>query len=131
MALLSDHFLLECKELDKDHERLAELVSDITDMLDSGSTENCKTMVLEFINTTKKHFAREEHFLTKIGYPDVEKHSRHHRQLYEKMDHILEFAELAETNEMARESLKKELVYLLMDDVITTDLEFKAFISDH
>jgi hypothetical protein len=46
------------------------------------------------------------------------------------MDHLLEFASAAEENEMARESLRKELVFFLMDDVITTDMDFKNFIKD-
>ena len=43
---------------------------------------------------------------------------------------ILEFAEKVAVNEMAGESLKKELVYFVMDDVITTDMDFKEFIAD-
>jgi hypothetical protein len=31
---------------------------------------------------------------------------------------------------MARDSLRKELVFFLMDDVITTDMEFKNFIEE-
>ena len=42
---------------------------------------------------------------------------------------MLEFAGLVSVNEMARESLKTELVFFVMDDVITTDLDFKNFIS--
>ncbi len=129
MVELSETFVLECNELDKDHERLVEMVNEITDMLDQGITENCKEKVQAFIDFTKGHFNREEQFLIKVGYPDVGKHRKHHHQLYEKMDHILEFADSVTVNEMARESLRKELVFFLMDDVITTDLDFKAFIS--
>ncbi|MEE8393357.1 MAG: hemerythrin domain-containing protein [Rhodospirillales bacterium] len=129
MVELSETYVLECEELDKDHRRLVEMVNEITDRLDSGDPVNCKGMVLEFVNFAKGHFGREEQFLTKVGYPDVGKHREHHRQLDEKMEHIVEFAESASVNEMARESLKKELVFFLMDDVITTDLDFKAFIG--
>jgi len=36
---------------------------------------------------------------------------------------------MAGINQLARESLRKELVYFLMDDVITKDMEFKRFIK--
>lgn len=130
MVELSQTFLLECEELDKDHKRLIEMVNDISDVIDSGKTDSCKSMVLELVNFARAHFNREEKFLTKAGYPDVGKHRRHHRQLDHKMEHILEFADKVAVNEMAGESLKKELVYFVMDDVITTDMDFKEFIAD-
>ena len=45
------------------------------------------------------------------------------------MEHLLEFARMAEENELARESLKKELVFFVLDDVITADMDFKAFVA--
>ena len=130
MVELSDTFVMETEVLDRDHERLVEMVNAITERIDSGHTENCKTDVLELVNFAKGHFSREEQLLTKAGYPDVGKHRTHHRLLDRKMEHILEFAEKVAVNEMARESLKRELVYFVMDDVITTDMDFKAFIAD-
>ena len=46
------------------------------------------------------------------------------------MDHMLEFARVAGENPMAQERLRKELVYFLLDDVITTDMDFKTFIKE-
>jgi len=131
MVELSETFVLECEELDKDHQRLVDMVNEITDGIDNGNFENCKSKVLDFVNFTKAHFRREEKLLAKMDYPDVSDHCQHHRQLDEKMEHILEFAETAGSNEMACESLKKELVYFVMDDVITTDMDFKAFIRNN
>ena len=129
MVELSETFLLESETLDKDHQTLVEMVNEISDLLDSGETGNCKTKVLEFINFAKAHFGREEQILNKAGYPNVAKHQKHHKDLDRKMEHMLEFAGLVNVNEIARESLKKELVFFVMDDVITTDLDFKNFIN--
>ena len=129
MVQLSETFLMESQALDKDHQRLVEMVNDITQMLDGGEIENCKTKVLNFVKFVKSHFAREEQLLNKVGYPNVDKHQKHHKELYPKMDHMLEFADMVAVNAQARESLKKELVFFVMDDVITTDLDFKKFIS--
>ena len=130
MVNLSNTFLLECEELDQDHKRLVEMVNDISAQIDSGNTQTCKAMVLNFINFAKRHFGREEILLTEAGYPDVDKHRKHHRELNDKMQHILEFVDKVEVNEMAGQSLKKELVYFVMDDLITTDMDFKAFIAN-
>ena len=68
--------------------------------------------------------------LVKAGYPNVKKHQDHHKSLNTQMDHMIEFAEMAGENQMARDSLRKELVFFLMDDVITADMEFKNFIEE-
>ncbi len=130
MVELTDTFVIDCEKLDKDHQCLIDMVNDISQRIDDGNTEDCKTKVLELIKFAKGHFSREEQLLTKVGYPDVGKHRKHHRQLGRKMEHILEFAGQVAVNEMAGKSLKKELVYFVMDDVITTDMDFKDFIAD-
>lgn len=130
MVEFSETFELDCGELDQDHRRLIEMLNEIVAMLDDGKTGNCKSKVQEFVNFSKAHFRREERFLAKAGYPGLQEHCEHHIRLNKKMDHILEFADMAGVNEKARESLKKELVFFLMDDVITTDLDFKSFIED-
>lgn len=129
MVEFSESFKLDCEELDGDHRQLKEMVDEIVAMLDANETANCKAKVLEFVNFSKLHFAREELFLSDHGYPDTDKHRKHHASLDQKMEHMLEFAGMVAVNEKARESLKKELVYFLMDDVISTDLNFKSFVK--
>ena len=130
MVEFTDTFELDCDELDKDHQRLVEMVNEIVAMLDEGKTETCESKVSEFVYFAKRHFGREERLLAKAGYPDVQKHCEHHALLKTQMEHILEFARMVDVNDKARESLKRELVYFLMDDVITTDLEFKTFMQE-
>ncbi len=130
MVKLSKTFELECESLDRDHRRLVEMVNGIVAMLDEGVCENCENRVYEFINFAKGHFSREEQLLAKSGYPQVAKHRRHHQELGKKMEHLVQFAGMAGINEMARESLKKELVFFVMDDIITTDLDFKDFVAE-
>ena len=129
MVELTETFVLECEELDKDHKRLVEMVNDIAESIDKGLSGNFSGMVNEFVNFAKEHFYREEQFLEKNGYPEATTHHQHHQTLIDKMEHIQKFAASAETNELARESLKRELIYLLMDDLITTDMDFKNYIK--
>ena len=129
MVELTKTFVLECEELDRDHKRLVEMVNDITKDIEKGETEHCSSKVLSFVNFAKAHFFREEKILKEAGYPDLEKHHEHHKKLILKMEHIQEFAASAKTNKIARSSLKKELVFFLMDDLITTDLDFKSYID--
>jgi len=130
MVELTSSFKLEFEALDKDHQKLADIVGQIVMAIDNGEAEKCQDLVTNFVQSAKSHFTREEAFLIKAGYPNVEKHLQHHKGLNTKMDHLIEFANMAGENEMARDSLRKELVFFLMDDVITTDMEFKNFIEE-
>lgn len=129
MVELTQSFLLESETLDLDHQHLADFLNEILRDIDSGKAQKCKLLVPNFVKATKAHFAKEEAFLVKISYPNVEKHREHHKSLNYKMEHMIEFSRMADENEMARESLRKELLFFLMDDVITTDLEFKAYLE--
>jgi len=130
MVELSSSFEIDEKMIDQDHRRMVEMVNAIIKAIDEGNPKTCQKLVPDFVAFAKQHFSREEALLATVRYPDTEKHREHHRTLNEKMEHILEFARMAENNEMARESLKKELVFFLMDDVITSDLEFKEYLSE-
>ena len=130
MVELTGNFVLECEELDNDHKRLVEMVNNITEDIDKGQTSDCNSKVHDFVNFAKGHFSREEQLLKRNCYPDVAKHHKHHQTLITKMEHIQEFAASAATNQFACDSLKSELVFLLMDDLITTDLDFKGYLDD-
>jgi hemerythrin len=130
MVELTPSFLLEYEALDQDHQRLADIVNQIVKAIDDGEAEKCESLVGDFVKSAKSHFAKEEALLVRIGYPNVKKHQAHHKSLYIKMDHMIEFAKMAGENQMARDSLRKELVFFLMDDIITVDMDFKNFIAE-
>jgi hemerythrin len=130
MVELTSSFKLDYEALDKDHERLADLVNEIVEAIDNEDGANCEKLVVDFVKSAKSHFAKEEALLAKVGFPNVEKHHDHHKNLNTKMDHLIEFAKMAGENQMARDSLRKELVFFLMDDVITADMDFKSFIEE-
>ena len=129
MVELTPSFLLESETLDRDHQRLAEIVNEVVEAIDEGEAGKCGDLVVELVRSAKSHFAREEALLVKFGYPNVEKHRDHHRSLSTKMEHMIEFAKMAGEDQLARDSLRKELVFVLMDDIITTDMDFKNFMS--
>ncbi len=130
MVELTPSFLLDYESLDRDHQRLADIVNQIVQSIDDDEAEKCEGLVSDFVKSSKEHFSNEEALLVKVGYPDVKKHQDHHKSLNTKMDHMIEFAKMAGENQMARDSLRKELVFFLMDDVITMDMDFKNFIEE-
>ena len=72
----------------------------------------------------------EERLLVCYNYPQIEKHREHHRRLHGNLESLLKLAANVAESEPARQSLRKELVYFMMDDVINADLDFKPFLSE-
>ena len=130
MVELTPSFMLDYEALDRDHQRLADIVNLIVEAIDGDEGEKCEDLVNDFVKSAKSHFAKEEALLAKVGFPNLDKHHDHHENLNTKMDHLIEFAKMAGENQMARDSLRKELVFFLMDDVITADMDFKSFIEE-
>lgn len=135
MVELTPSFELEIKTLDEDHQVMIDHANRIVELIERNDGEDidmadCVTLVEGFVKLSKQHFAREEAILKKAGYPDVAGHEDHHRGLDSKMEHMLEFARQASSNPLARQNLKKELHYFILDDVITADMSFKDFIKD-
>jgi hemerythrin-like metal-binding protein len=122
--------MLDCEALDEEHQHLADIVNRIVKAIDENEAEGCEELVAEFVKSAKEHFANEEALLVKVGYPNAKNHQDHHKSLNAKMDHMIEFSRMAAENKIARDSLRKELVFFLMDDIITTDMDFKNFIED-
>ncbi len=130
MVELTPSFMLDYEALDRDHQRLADIVTLIVEAIDGDEGAKCEDLVNDFVKSAKSHFAKEEALLAKVGFPNLDKHHDHHENLNTKMDHLIEFAKMAGENQMARDSLRKELVFFLMDDVITADMDFKSFIEE-
>ena len=128
MVEITRSFEIDVEMIDSDHRRLVDIVNEIVQALDDGKPEKCPTLVPEFVGLAKRHFNREEALLAKYKYPEAEKHSQHHAGLNDKMETMLALAKNAVESPPARDALRKELIFFIMDDVINEDLDYKSFI---
>lgn len=129
MVDISPSFKIESEAIDADHRHLVEIINEITQAIDDGRPEECARLVPDFVKFSKQHFKREEALLAGYSYPLLEKHRRHHHSLHDKLQTMLDLSAKVVDNPPARDSLRKELVFFLLDDVINEDLNFKAFLS--
>ncbi|MBT5111436.1 MAG: hypothetical protein HOM25_22360 [Rhodospirillaceae bacterium] len=130
MVELTRSFEIEVEMIDSDHRRLAEIINEITQAIDDDRPEECERLVPEFVNFSKQHFAREEALLAKHDYPQIGNHRDHHAGLHAKMQTMLTLAARVVESPAARDALRKELIFFLMDDVINEDMGFKSFLTD-
>ncbi len=128
MVEITRSFEIEVEAIDADHRQLVEIINEITQAIDDGRAGECADLVPNFVEFSQQHFAREEALLTKHAYPLAEKHRQHHVGLTDKMKNIQALSERAADSQPAADALRKELVFILMDDVINEDLAFKSFL---
>ncbi len=67
------------EEMDKDHQRLVELLNKIYELLKEGKSSEAKEFFSkELVAWVEYHLAREEKFMQAIGYPEFERHKKAH-----------------------------------------------------
>jgi hemerythrin len=130
MVELGSSFKLDYQPIDSDHRRLIEIVNNIVKAIDEGRLDACADLVPDFVDFAKQHFSREEAFLKKVDYPLVQEHYDHHRTLNAKMEAMMKLSKTVGENQLARDRLRKDLVFFLMDDMINADLDFKSFLKE-
>lgn len=70
---------------DDDHKQLIDLINQLSDGLSQGQGKAIIGKVLDELESyTRYHFAREEEFFERTGYPAVD-HKREHRELVEQI----------------------------------------------
>ncbi|MDP6351860.1 MAG: hemerythrin domain-containing protein [Alphaproteobacteria bacterium] len=130
MVELTPSFKVGNDRIDDDHRHLLDIINHIVETLDAPEPADCASMVSDFVALAKTHFEREEAFMKTVDYPDMAELHDQHQALYDKLDTMVHLSTNARDNKLARESLRREMVYFLMDDVINEDLNFKQFLAD-
>ena len=123
-------FNIGVKEIDHEHRQMFDLVVSIRETIERDDLRACSMLVKNFIETTRLHFEKEEEFLVRVGYGNVEKHCKYHEELMSRgkelqanFDKAIEKAELMDCY--------MEMVSLLIDEIVRGGLEFKSFLDEY
>lgn len=88
MALIKwDNTLsVNVQEIDKQHQRLIELINQLHELMKSGQGKDAMGPVLEdLVDYTKTHFSFEEKLFQKFNYEHSKEHILEHKKLVEKV----------------------------------------------
>ncbi len=115
--------------IDDDHKRLVGILQDIKNAHDGKDIQGCRTATGIFLDEAKAHFHREEKYLQVISYPSLAAHAREHRKLIELVVELL--ARMQPDSETGTEpnldeGLIEDTLYVLLEDIIKADAEFKS-----
>ena len=122
-----DSYLLGNKIIDNEHRFLFELINSIHDAILDGDIELYKKLIHSFHKQTIRHFKTEEQILSKLEYPDIEKHHVYHKNLLASIQiSVINCQNLKDNTDVM--TCFDEMIQFVINDVITGDMEFKAYL---
>jgi len=118
----SDEFELGCDQVDSQHKRLFELVSNLAEACTDGYDTKILNETLDFLVTyTVQHFQDEEDFQLRYNYPDYERHKQLHEEFKATVgEHVQEFKENGSSSELSN-TVNKIVVRWLINHIQRED----------
>lgn len=88
MALIqwNDSFSVNVVEIDKQHQKLVEMINALNDAMSQGKGKNVLGNIInELIAYAGTHFKTEEKYFDQFGYPDADRHKKEHSDFTRKV----------------------------------------------
>ena len=118
------------EEIDDDHRRLVALMQKVESAIEQGNHPLCRITIQTFIDAASDHFAKEEAFLARIGFPDIDDHKFYHLSLLTRANELQRTCDTGVSEPHAR-ICYDQVAGFLIDDVIRGDLGIKEFLDRH
>jgi len=80
-------FSINVPEMDREHQVLIQLMNSLNELWTKGAARSELAKALtDLVSYTRRHFADEEAYMLRIGYPDLTKHRMIHERLLSQLD---------------------------------------------
>lgn len=81
-----DKYSVGVREIDGQHKVLVDMLNQLYDAMQSEkSSDILGGIILKLVNYTKTHFATEERYFERFGYPDTLSHKKEHEKFTQKV----------------------------------------------
>ncbi|MGB8273762.1 MAG: hemerythrin domain-containing protein, partial [Alphaproteobacteria bacterium] len=121
----SPTFEIGVSEIDDGHRLLFTLAQQVSEAVEEGDHEACRSLVDSFFKATESHFAAEERFLASRRYHGLDAHKKYHASLLAKAGRLKQASDNATERGQATESYL-EVVGFLIDDILRGDMSLKS-----
>lgn len=131
MALIqwNSSFSVNVKELDDQHQQLIKLLNELNDAMQVGKGKDVLDKIITgLIGYIRTHFATEERYFERFGYPDSQSHIAEHREFEEK---VAEFKKRYDEGRLGLSiQLMKFLSSWVVDHIKNKDKGYAQFFND-
>ena len=131
MALFQwdNSFSVNVTEIDKQHQKLVALINDLNDAMKQGRGKDALAKIIgELFTYAGDHFATEEKYFDKFGYPSTASHKLEHADFVKR---VSEFKNGFDSGQLA---LTIEVMYFLKDwlknHIQGTDKKYGPFFNE-
>lgn len=101
---------------------------DTKSAIEEGNNNKCVILLTSLLKEAREHFSREEAYLFKTKYPDLENHKTYHQELLIKADTTKQICEGIETEHDLKECFDG-MANFLIDDILRGDIKFKSYLE--
>jgi len=134
MALFdwNEKFSVNVREIDDQHKVLVNYLNNLWDAMKNGKGRNVLGEVLDgMIRYTFIHFATEEKYMQKFGYPDFGTHKIEHDKLTQKAIEIQKHFQEAPGEVTLTIETMKFLKDWLSKHILVTDKKYSSFFNEN
>ncbi|BAE50791.1 hypothetical protein amb1987 [Paramagnetospirillum magneticum AMB-1] len=113
-------------EFDEDHKRVIVLLTEIHEALDLRQVGRASELAAELLKLATAHTEREEVFLRRIGFPDVELVTNPQK---ESLTRITELVCQFDQNTVAADDAILEMRLSFIDYLLSADINYKSYVK--
>lgn len=122
-------YRLGVDDIDFQHQYFANLINRIANELGTSDNEGDRRALLSELNAYATfHFISEENLMRRAGFPDLETHRRHHRELIDELN-AREGLLLVRKSPEAADDVVRFLVAWFLAHTTGEDRKFAAFLQ--
>jgi len=114
--------------IDEDHKKLLEIMQDVKSSIEEGDNRKCASLLTLLLKEAEEHFSREEGYLLKVNYPELDSHKMYHKELLIKADTTRRICEGIESEHDLNECFDSMSDFLI-DDILRGDIKFKSYLE--
>ena len=127
MVAWTDRYSVGNDEIDKQHKKLFELITNVNAMTTMGMTPEVSRVLDELVEYTKNHFSYEEMLIFNAKYPEAKEHKEKHTKF---LNDIKEFQNKVKRKEpVSIMTIMRFLNMWLVDHVLKEDMAYKKYIQ--
>jgi len=137
MIVWRDSFSIDGGVIDADHKALIAIINEFT-ALSGGiaSLARLKACLAGLRKYTLDHFAREERVMRTIGYPNIDRHRKSHRDIVVVLDEIIADFRVKVTrsdndHRDIHDRTRDLLRIWLVNHILSTDCDLRAYVEDY
>jgi len=125
--LWKEAYKIKVKEMDNHHKRIFEIINNLNICLKSSNCNEVEDILNSLVDYSKYHFDKEEEFMEKYEYKNLEHHKEQHQKF---KDNLYIFRDDINSNSSEANKLLNILHDWLVDHILEEDTQYSKLLNE-